>query len=229
MSLSAERSATNSTPRPTIPEGRHIARCYGVIDLGTQMVSFMGAEAKPKPIIMLQFEIPAFMHVFTEEKGKQPLVTSQEYTFLATDRSKICKVLKSWGRLKEMPTRLNLKPYLGQYCEVKMEHTISKKDGKIVYSNIADGGRYIDALTPEQKASLPLVLPTGSNPNMWFDLDNFSWEVFNKIPEWIQKKIKLSQEWSGILAKYPAPAAQTTSPDNGGVVVAEEEDGSPAF
>lgn len=230
MSLSAEKSTTNSKPRPVIPEGRHIARNYGIIDLGTQMVSFKGAPPEPKQLVLLQFELPAFMHVFQEEKGPQPLVTSQEYTFIATDRSKLCKVLKAWGKLKEMPKQLNLKPYLGRYCEIKIDHTIAKKDGTTIYANIADGGRWIDALSDSQKSSLPKVLPAGSNPTIWFDLDNFSWELFNSIPSWIQKRIQTSQEWSGIIAKYPAPTdqAQSNQEDFGGVMT-EVEEGAPEF
>ncbi len=227
MSLDSNKSTSTFKPRPIIPDGRHIARNYGVIDLGTQMVSFKGNPAEPKPMVMLQFEFPKFMHLFEEEKGMQPLVTSQEYTFYATDKGKLCKVLKSWGKLKEFPKKLNLNPYLGQWCEIKMEHTLSKKDSSITYSNIADGGKWIDALSDSDKASLPKTPPAGCHQNLWFDLDNFSWEIFDKIPKWIQKKIEASREWPTILSKHARATSGQEQSESAGITI---DDGSaPAF
>lgn len=221
MGLNPEKSATNSTPRPLIPSGRNVARNYAIIDMGHQHESYQGAPPEWKAKVMLIFEFPQFTHVFDEAKGKQPLVVSQEYTFIASDRSKLCKVLKAWGNLKEMPKKLNLKPYLGQYCEIKIEHVVSKKDATQTYSNIADGGRWVDAITAEQRANLP----KGVNPNVFFDLDEFTWDAFGKIPKYIQDKIRKSREWADIIKKYPEPA-QSGSSEQASFAVEEQPVGN---
>lgn len=229
MSLNPQQSASTNKPRPVIPPGTYIARNYAVIDLGTQMESYMGQEPKASHKVILIFEIPKFMHVFEEEKGPQPLVVSQEYTFIASDKSKLAKVMKAWGSLKEMPKTLNLKKYLGKYCTVTVENKEVTKNGNTnTYSSIADGGRSISPVMEEMKGSLPQAC----NPDVWLEMDMntpFDWATFGKIPKWIQEKMKKSQEWSGITTKYPQPSATgqvATSGGNGTVVTADEDDPS---
>ncbi len=201
MSLDPKNSTTNYKPRPIAPEGKHIARNYGVIDLGTQMVSFQGNPPEPKSIVLLMFEFPKLLHVFDEAKGPQPLVISQEYTNIASNKSKICKVLKAWRKLKDLPKQLDLKKYHGKWCEIKIEHKPNRTDPEIIYANIYDGGRGIDALSDEQKAIIPkLQTVPGLNKNIWLDFDNFDWNVYNELPEFIQKKIQQAKEWTAISA-----------------------------
>jgi len=69
MSLNPNTSATNSKPRPVVPDGRYIARCYGIIDLGTHMGSFQGQETGLKPLVMFLFEVPKIMHIYDDAKG----------------------------------------------------------------------------------------------------------------------------------------------------------------
>ena len=215
----------------TLPkEGRHVIRNYGVIDLGKHPVVFEGKATLDKEgkqvyqnQIALLFEFPKVLEAFKEGEAPTPFTIAQEYTFIASDRAKICKVLKSWGKLKESPKKLNLKPYLGKYCEANITHSISKKDPSKVYANIGDAGRDILPLTKEFENPaepgkiIKLVdennVPVGCrahNKDIWFDLDNFSWEQFKMIPKYVQDKIRKSVEFPAILQKFPEPAVPGT-------------------
>ena len=68
MSLTVKANSESSfTP---VPAGMHLARCYRVIDLGTQKSEYMG-EIKHLPKIMVQFEVHG------EDENGHPLVTAK--------------------------------------------------------------------------------------------------------------------------------------------------------
>ncbi len=229
MSLDPDQSTggyefkTRALPK----EGKHVIRNYGVIDLGKHPVIFEGkAKLDDKgnqvyqPAVALLFEFPKVLEPFKEGDEPTPYIIAQDYTFIASDRSKICKVLKSWANLKQPIKKLNLKPYLGKYCEANITHTVSKKDTSKVYANIGDGGRDVLPLTktfenPAEPGKIyPLVdergIPIGCkshNADIWFDLDNFTWEQFKTIPKYVQDKIRKCQEFPSILQKFPEPSA----------------------
>lgn len=224
MSLDPKKSTFDSKPRVNPPVGKQTARNYAIIDIGTQTESFEGKAPKQTPKVMFLFEFPKSLHVFKEEVGPEPLEVSQEYSYIASDRSKLCKVLKVWGNLPKSPTELNLKPYLGQYCEIDIEYKPKKDNPEIIYANIADGGRGVSRhpetfTNPVDNSIIRLIdpvtrIPIGCkayNKDFWFDLDHFNWAQFKEIPKFIQDKIKLSAEWSGILQKY-GQEPQVTQP-----------------
>jgi hypothetical protein len=204
MSLNPDRSTGGGAPRVPVPEGSHVARNYAVIDLGTQSESFMNTPPKDTPKILLLFEFSKFMHVFDEKVGPQPLTISQEYSFTSSERSKLPKVLKAWGQLRDIPAKINLKPYLGQYCMLTIEHKPKKNDPTAVYSNIANGGLSVSPVPSELRA----VLPQAINKNVWFDLDNFDPNVFNSLPKFVREKIMKSKEWPSIVQRFPSAGQQ---------------------
>ena len=55
-----------NTPRTLPPEGTHIARVIGLINIGTIKEEYMG-ELKEQQKIRLTFELPEELHVFKEE------------------------------------------------------------------------------------------------------------------------------------------------------------------
>lgn len=220
MSLDPKDSTGSNFITRTLPkEGKNIMRNYGMVDLGTQMVSFQNQEPKPTPMVALLFEFPKVLQSIKEGEAPTPFTIAQDYSFIASERSKLCKVLKSWGQLKSTPKTLNLKPYLGQYCEGNIVHASKKNDPETIYANINDGGRDISPLTKEiENPSDPSKMitfveadgktPIGCKPhnqNIWFDLSNFNWEQFKTLPKYIQDKIKRSNEWPAIQAQHPEP------------------------
>ena len=191
-------------PKVLPPAGVHLAVCYSIIDLGTQPNMWQG-QPKPTPQIQISWELPNVLHVFDENKGPQPLSVHNIYTLSSADKAKLPAVLKTWGSLKEKPhiTAELLKKYLGAPCMVTIEHKPSTKDPNTVYANIAMAG---GAVSPRMQGLNVPQYP--ANPRLMLDLGNFNWETFDKIPKFMQEKLALSQEWSGIVAKHPRTVSQ---------------------
>lgn len=222
MSLDPNKSTYDSKPRVLPKQGRKVARNYGVIDIGTQMESFKNNPPEPTAKVILMFELPKELHTYDEKEGPKPLTVFHEYTNKASDRGSLCKVLKSWGNLQDIPKKLNLKPYLGKYCELTIEHKPKKSDPSIIYANIADGGKAISPTTksiedPQNPGKQIMLvdpqtkIPYGCqafNKDIWFDMDNFTWAQFKSLPKYIQEKIRKSVEWPAITQNNPEPVAQ---------------------
>jgi hypothetical protein len=79
-----------------VPAGMHLARCYKIVDLGSQKSEYMG-QAKVQHKIMLQFE------VWSEDENGQPTVTqkgeplsiTKRYTLTLSEKSALRNDLKT--------------------------------------------------------------------------------------------------------------------------------------
>lgn len=206
--MSLDPNQTQRKPR-TLPEiGIQSARCYAIIDCGKIYKEFNGAKQEyPTPTVLLCFELTKYMTTFDEKDGPVPFTIQQEFAFSASSKAKLPKVLKSWGRLTKPVTTINLKPYLGKYCVVNIEHTESKKNPGEMFAKISGNGLGISPWDKER------ATPAVHYKDIYFDLDQFSWEVFKTLPQKAQKLIKSSEDWPLILKKNPEPVSQgNTSP-----------------
>jgi len=207
MSLNAQKGEKKQ--RPIAPVGAHVALCYSIIDLGSHMKQFAGKEPKRTPLVHFGWEFSQLPHqVFDEKKGAQPLAIFQEYNVSLDDRAKLYQALNNWRGVPPVDLAKELPAFLGQACLLNVVHNPDKVTAGIMYANIAGGGTGI--------MRMPQGMPTGNliNQKTFFNLDNYSHAEFIKLPEWIQKKIQSSLDWSGIVAKYGAPptVAATTQP-----------------
>ena len=120
------------------PIGMHLARCYRVIDLGTQKTSYKGTE-KFLHKIMIQFEIWS-----EDEDGKptltdkgEPMSISKNYTLSLSDKAALRRDLKTWrGRefTSEELKGFELKNILGAWAMLSIVKSAGD-DGK-EYTNI---------------------------------------------------------------------------------------------
>ena len=67
MGLTVKASGGSSTFKP-VPSGMHLARCYRIVDMGTQITTGKGVS-KVQAQVMLQFE------VHREDADGTPIVT----------------------------------------------------------------------------------------------------------------------------------------------------------
>ncbi len=197
-------SNTPKVQRPIPPAGTHIAVCYSIIDIGTHMKSFQGQQPVPTPLVNISWEFTHLPHqIFDPAKGPQPMAIFQEYTLSIKDKAKLAQILKVWGGITEITNLETLIPkYIGAPCMIQVVHNRDKTQQEIIYANIAGGGRGV----MQKPKDMPYN--KAQNPQMLFELTKFSWAQFHKIPPFIQNKIKQSQEWSEILAKFGAEPAQ---------------------
>lgn len=167
---------------PPLENGVYFAVCVGVIDLGHQYSPTFKTSTEK---LMFMFEIPSErIEVDGEDK---PRWISQEYTNSDSPKAKLPSVLSAWlGRelskddLKEFDTRT----MLGRAATLQVLQSPNKK-GEI-YANIA-------AITGLPKG---IPAPQPENELMIFDMDSPDEKVLEKLPEWIQKKIKASDEYA---------------------------------
>lgn len=173
----------------TVPAGMHLARCYRIVDQGTQKSEFQG-KVKYLEKVMLQFEVHG-----EDEEGKplqtadgRPLSISKSFTLTLADKSTLRKDLQMWrGRdfTAQELRGFELKNVLGAWAMLTVTHTES--NGK-VYTNIA-------AINPVPINVKKSGLPEGVNDLKIFDITDPDMELFDSFSENLKNKIKSSPEW----------------------------------
>jgi len=202
MSLSGTSFEKKQKPLP--PQGPQVALCYSIIDLGTHMKSFQGQEPKATPLLHISWEFPNLPKVvFNEGEQPKPYGIFQEYSTSMGDKAKLPKLLSAWRGVPCKDLATELPQFLGQPCLINVEYKQDKQRPDITYANVAMNGLGV--------MRLPAGTPVNpiSNPKVFFNLDHYSHAQFAVLPKWIQKKIMSSLEWSGIVAKFGPPPADT--------------------
>jgi hypothetical protein len=183
-----------------VPTGMHLARCYRIIDQGTQRSEYMGKE-KHLPKVMIQFEIHG------EDDQGNPLVTqdgrplsiAKSFTVTLAEKSTLRKDLQMWRGREFTPQELRgfeLKNVLGAWAMLNVTHTES--NGK-TYTNIA-------AINPVPANMKKAGLPEGVNELKLFDIENPDMELFDTFSENLKNKIKSSPEWQALHGGEPVQA-----------------------
>lgn len=166
------------------PEGTHVAICYRMIDIGTIKEEYLG-EAKMQHKVQLTFETPFETFVFHEEKGPQPYVVSKEYTLSMHEKSTLRKDLESWrGKAftEEEAKGFDVTKLIGQACQITVTHNDKGYAQVKAISGLAKG----------------MSKPLPTNPQVILDYDNFDWDVFNSLPDFIKNKIASSKEYKAL-------------------------------
>ncbi len=136
MSLTARDSGGGSfTP---VPPGMHLARCYRIVDMGTQKTEFQG-QAKHLQKVMLQFEVHG-----EDDSGKplltakgEPMSISKNFTLSLAEKATMRKDLQAWRGKEFTPEELRgfeLKNVLGAWAMITASKALGG-NGK-EYTNI---------------------------------------------------------------------------------------------
>jgi len=179
-----------------VPPGVYVARCYSLIDMGTQ-VSDGQYGSKEQHKIRIGFEIfgddDEGNPLTIDMDGKQmPLTISKTYTLSLHEKSGLRKDLAAWrGRdfTDEEAKAFDVSKLISAYCMVNV--TTSENNGK-TYTNIA-------GLTPLPQA-LKNAKPAPVHEPVMFDLDQPDWNVFQNFHEKLQEYIKKSPEFVNAIA-----------------------------
>ncbi len=191
--------------KPLPPEGQTLGLCFAIIDLGTQVTSYPGKPPGKAHQLQMSWELPKYRAVFNAESGEQVMALFQTYTFSLNEKANFRKMIDSWvGKPVKALSDETMQKFLGKPCMIQVVHAPSK-DGKLKYANIAMKGLGIY----KRPADVPFPEKT-ENEKIFFSLNSFSWETYNKLPKFMQETIAKSKEWPGILQKYPN-ATQSTN------------------
>lgn len=186
------------------PPGMHLARCYRIIDLGTQKTEYMG-QMKYLRKIMLAWEIHG-----TRDDGVKLLMADgrpfsifKNYTFSWSEKANLRLDLQSWrGKpfSQEEMRRFDLKNVLGAWCMLNIIERPAKTGNKI-YSNV-------DGVTPVPAIYKQNGFPEAVNNNELFTLNEPNWVLFETFSDNLKAKISASPEFQKAKGGAPAQIAQ---------------------
>jgi len=163
------------------PIGVHPARCYRIIDLGTQTTNWEG-QTKRAHKVVLTWEL-----LGDERMGDgRPFSISKRFTMSTHEKSVLRPFLESWrGRAftPEEIARFDVTAVLGAPCLLNVTHD-QGKDGT-TYANIA-------GCMPLPKG---MPKPEPVNPQVTFDLDNPDMKLFESFGQKLQATIMSAEEW----------------------------------
>ncbi len=205
MSLIAKSVSTGEGDFLPVPVGMHLARCYKIVDLGTQPKSTKDG-LKYQRTIMINFEVHG------EGADGKPLVTSrgepmsiaQDYNLTLNEKATLSKHLEGWRGATfskhEREGGFDIKKILGVWAMINVTASVSQKNGK-TYHNIS-------GLMPVPKMIKDAGLPEGFNKLGFFSMEDekMDMDVFNTVSQYNQTRIKQSPEWSLMHGAQPAGA-----------------------
>lgn len=173
------------------PAGTYPARCYRVIDLGTQPVEWQGTT-KHQQKVLIAWELMGDERM----KDGRPFSIQKRYTASLSEKASLRADLEAWrGRpfTGDELRGFHLKNILGQACLLQVIHT--EKNGKS-YANIASLMR------------LPkgMQCAAAENPAIWFDLEDPDMEAFDMLGDRLKEVIQGSPEWHSAHGKSPEEA-----------------------
>lgn len=205
MGLTVKASGGSSTFKP-VPAGMHLARCYRIVDMGTQTTTWKG-QTKQQPKVMLQFE------VHSEDSNGNPIVTdkgepmsiSKNFTASLGENAILRQELENWRSRAFTADELKgfqLKNVLGAWAML----SVVKEQGN-------DGNEYtnISSINPVSSQIKKAGLPEGHNELKIFDLENPDMELFETFGNKIKEKIQATPEWN----KKIIPTSKPAQPSSG--------------
>ena len=158
------------------PSGMHLARCYRIVDLGTQKSEYMG-QVKYLHKIMLGWEIHG-----TDDDGNQikmkdgrPFAIFKNYTLSWSEKANLRLDLQSWrGKpfSQEEMRKFDLKNVLGAWCMLNVIERAGQ-DNK-TYTNV-------NGVTPVPSIIKQSGLPEAINKNEMFNLQDPDWTLFETL------------------------------------------------
>lgn len=158
------------------PAGTHEAICIGVIDLGTQTGEWQGKPLVRRQVL-IQWELPAEKM----EDGK-PFIVAKFYTASLNEKATLRHDLESWRGREFTPQELggfDSKNILGKPCLLSIVH------------NEKDKAKVQGVMAPPKG----MTLPKQANPSVFFSLDEFQQETFDKLGKGLQDLIRKSPEF----------------------------------
>ena len=186
------------------PPGNHLARCYRIIDLGTQKSEYQG-QVKYLHKISVFWEVHGM-----DDEGKPVLMNDgrpygifKNYTLSWSDKANLRLDLQSWrGKpfTQEELRRFDLKNILNQWCMLNIIEKPGNKDNRI-FSNIA-------GISPVPGVVKQAGLPAPVNKSEVFKIDEADMEMFNGFSENLKAKISSSPEWQKLHGKAQMPVRQ---------------------
>lgn len=170
-----------------VEPGTYVARCYSMIEVGTVDTEFQG-EKKKRHEVMLTWELPTELAVFNMEKGMEPFAVSKTYTLSMHEKAVLRKDLESWrglGFTEDEARSFDITKLLGVPCILSVIHK----------PWVSDATKTSVVITSISKLMKGQVCPDQVNPTRILSYDNFDWNIFEGLSDYMKDKIRLSDEF----------------------------------
>lgn len=209
-----ESTGGNYTPTP---EGQHVMVCSRIIDLGTQPGS--AAYPAPKRKVRIFWELPDERIEFQDGEGRKlegPVLHSEQFTASFHEKATLRKTLESWrGRkfsqqdFSGPPDGFHLSKLIGIPALGQIIH--EGRDGK-TYANM-------NSIMLPPKAMFDQYKDKIEGAKIFFSLDDFEQEEFDKLSDRLKATISSSPEYQkihGVQSSHDDPAMQRPAQDSYG-------------
>lgn len=177
---------SNNVEFELLPAGQYLARCYKMVDIGTQ------TQVSPKYGTTVARKILLYWEILKDTEGTdvrmedgRPFSISKEYTWSLHKKANLRKDLESWEGepfTEEQAKDFEISKLLDRYCLLQVVHKPSA-DGERTYVNVG----VIMSAKQHDLAVNELSSFSITAPNM---------EMFDSFPEWLQDKISSAKEWA---------------------------------
>ena len=181
MSLTARKPKGEDFEQ--FPSGTHVARCWRLVDMGTQDPPPQFEKNKPRHQVLVSWE-----SCDERMSSGEPYSINEFYTVSLHQKAKLREHLEAWRGKPFTEAELEgfeLTNILGHACMLNVIH--EKREGS---DDTRARVHAVMALPKGQKA------PDLVNETVVFSLDDatVNWD---KLPEWLQERIQKSHEWTG--------------------------------
>lgn len=173
---------SESGQRQLPPADNHVARCVKLVHIGS---IYDEKYDKLRNQVIITWELPNELAKFKDVE--EPFVVSKTYTMSLGEKSTLRKDLENWRGQKFSDKELegfDITKLLGHPCMVQVVHS---EDGK--YANVSGVSKIPKGMTVPQQV----------NKSVYFSIDEYSDESFNRLHEWERKKVEASAEYQKII------------------------------
>ena len=199
-----------------------VARCYSLIDIGTVPHIYQNVLQGVVHKIFLTWELPLLKAVFNEEKGEEPFVVSEELTLSTKENSNLAKLIGQWRNEPLTPEeQQSFDPavMVGKTGMVQFTHRtkVKYRDTKIDEVTSENTSMKMQGII---KRPAVMEMPAAINPMFIWDWERiesgeeiFDKEKWEKIPNFLKKKIRESEEYKKYAPKDLDNDSATASPE----------------
>lgn len=188
------------------PAGSHLARCYAVIDLGSQPHSYQG-ESWTQRDVRISFELPTELMLgkYDEKAKGKPFSVHMSVKQSLHPKARLRAALKGWRGRDFTPEELkgfDLKNVLGKACRLNL---VMSQDGQ--FTNI-------DSIAPLGKAE---KCPKQVNASVYVSLDpdEFNAKMLDLVSDKTREKIMKSPEWQALMGGEQQPPHEGEGGESG--------------
>lgn len=181
-------SAPEGNSISTIEAGTYPAVCIAIVDIGEQYNKFYDKYTRK---VIFQFEIPSETIIIDGEE--KPRIISETYTASLAEKATLRNVLESWRGREFSQDELacfDLENVLGAPCMLNIIHSENSKGNTFAK---------IKTITRLPKG---FEVSTETEKKIYSLNDPDALEKLETLPEWIQNRIKESNNYTALTATF---------------------------